>query len=84
MTRHEYGADNSSEAAANDGIDNGTAPAAIPGAGGAPVAWFGVDASGIPPDILTCFEFSSACSRFAMLLGKTGKATRGNFRCREH
>ncbi|TNN62334.1 hypothetical protein EYF80_027451 [Liparis tanakae] len=59
MTRHEYGADSSSEAAANDGMAQETMSAPLPG---------------VSPDIFACFGSSSACWKFAMLFGKTEEA----------
>jgi len=59
MTRHEYGADSSSAAAANDGMAQETTSALLPG---------------VSPDMFACFESSFACSKFAMLFGKTEEA----------
>ena len=73
MTRHEYGADSSSEAAANDGIAEGTTPGALPGPEDPWVGWTPALAEDISPDILTCFGSSSACSKFAMLFQEERK-----------
>lgn len=71
-TRHEYGADRSSEAAANDGIELRSASAfgaiTCDSSGG----WSGGAAAEISTDIVSCLGSPSACSRFAMLFTKTG------------
>lgn len=72
MTRHEYGADRSSEAAANDGIEHGTATASPPGKDDTCLCSEALTAE-TSPDMFTCFESSSACSRFAILFRKTGR-----------
>lgn len=83
ITKHEYGADSSSEAAANDGIEHGTAPASLPGTddtrAGCSVAFIAETS----PDIFTCFGSSSACSRFAIVFKKTGSLKTCHFRFEE-
>ena len=80
ITRHEYGADSSSEAAANDGTAHGTATASPPGAEDTPAGWTGAPAADTSPDMFTCFGSSSACSRFAILFEKNGRVTTEHFR----
>lgn len=83
MTRHEYGADSSSEAAANDGMELGTASASLPGPDDTSAGGSGAVVVETSPDIFTCFWSSSACSRFAILFRKTGRAKKGDFRFEE-
>lgn len=83
ITRHEYGADSSSEAAANDGTAHGTAPASPPGTEDTSAGWTGTPAAETSTDMFTCFGSSSACSRFAILFEKTGRVTTEHFRFEE-
>lgn len=69
-TRHEYCADSSSEAAANDGIELRTASASE--AGGSGAGGSGAAAAETSTDRFSCLGSASACARFAMLFTKTG------------
>lgn len=71
-TRHEYGADSSSEAAENDGMELRTESAFGPVTGDGSGGWSGGAAAEISTDIFSCLGSPSACSRFAMLFTKTG------------
>lgn len=71
-TRHEYCADRSSEAAANDGIELRTASAFGAIACDSSDGCSGEAAAEISTDIFSCLGSPSACSRFAMLFTKTG------------
>lgn len=72
-TRHEYGADSSSEAAANDGTELRTAAASGAVACDSASGRSGEPAREISTDIFSCLESPSACFKFAMLFSKTGR-----------
>lgn len=83
MTRHEYGADRSSAAAANDGMLHVTASASLlakDDTAAVESVALSVDTS---PDIFMCLGLSSACSKFAILFGETGREMIGDFRFQE-
>lgn len=71
-TRHEYGADSSSEAAANDGIELRTASASGALIRDSLAGWSGGPAAEISTDMFSCLGSHSACFKFAILVTKTG------------
>lgn len=79
-TRHEYGADSSSEAAANDGMEARTASAFGASTADSSGGRSGEAAAEISTDIFSCLGSPSACSRFAMSFTKTGSQALFEFR----